>query len=254
MRGAAETTMPQTFIRLSMAVLFAVGVTAAGSHAFAFSELSPGVESPREPQRSQKVENLEAFEGTTLPQPGPAIDRSAQVDEKSTDAPDTDAGKTVPDDNTPLEIIHDMSTLPAPVKQMREQIVEAAASGDIERLRSLIGTGADQTQVMNGESDDPIETLKGFSGDPDGQEILAILLDILSTSAAHFDTGTPDETYVWPYFTGKSLATLTPPERVDLLRIVTAGDLAGMEENGNYNFFRVGITPDGKWKFFSGGD
>jgi hypothetical protein len=38
------------------------------------------------------------------------------------------------------------------------------------------------------------------------------------------------------------------------LRIVTAGDLAGMEENGNYNFFRAGISPDGKWKFFSGGD
>jgi hypothetical protein len=35
---------------------------------------------------------------------------------------------------------------------------------------------------------------------------------------------------------------------------VTAGDFAEMEEGGNYNFYRVGITPDGQWKFFVAGD
>ncbi|MFB9951239.1 hypothetical protein ACFFP0_20520 [Rhizobium puerariae] len=251
--------MSQILTRLSMATVFAaVGVltAGAGSRAFALSELSPAIESPRGTPRPPRVETLEAFEGTTLPQPGPAIDRpAAQANEKPAPSPDPDAGKAAGgDDASPLEIIRDMSKLPAPVKRMREQLVEAAASGDIERLRPLIGTGDNQAQVMNGESDDPIETLKSFSGDADGQEILAILLDILSTGAAHFDAGTPDEAYVWPYFTGKSLTSLTPPERVDLLRIVTAGDLAGMEENGNYNFFRIGIGPDGKWKFFAGGD
>jgi hypothetical protein len=251
-RNAAETTIAQLILRLSAATLLAAAV---GGHALALSELRPGDE-PRQPEQGQSRAILQAFEGTTLPQPGPAINRSAQAGDAKTTAPpaDPNAAKSAPADSKPAEIIRDMTKLPAPVKHMREQLVEAAASGDISRLRALMGTGATQTQVMNGEFEDPIETLKSFSGDADGQEILAILLDILSTGAAHFDVGTPDEAYVWPYFAGKQLSTLTPPERVDLLRIVTAGDLAGMEENGNYNFFRAGISPDGKWKFFSGGD
>jgi hypothetical protein len=84
--------------------------------------------------------------------------------------------------------------------------------------------------------------------------VLAILLDILATGFTHVGVGTPDEMYVWPYFAEKSLATLTPPEKVELLRIVTAGDFADMKEFGSYNFYRVGITPDGQWKFFVTGD
>ena len=47
---------------------------------------------------------------------------------------------------------------------------------------------------------------------------------------------------------------LSPPEKVELLRIVTAGDFADMQEFGGYNFYRVGIAPDGQWKFFVAGD
>ncbi|URK88154.1 hypothetical protein LP421_12050 [Rhizobium sp. RCAM05350] len=153
----------------------------------------------------------------------------------------------------PVEVLSDVSKIPEPVARMRELIVEAAASGDIERLRALLGKGPTQTQV--GENDaDPIETLKGLSGDPQGIEILAILLDVLSTGFVLTEKGTPDEAYVWPYFTEKPLSTLTPPEKVDLFRLITAGDFAEMEEGGNYNFYRVGITPDGQWKFFVAGD
>lgn len=42
--------------------------------------------------------------------------------------------------------------------------------------------------------------------------------------------------------------------KVELLRIITAGDLADMQEYGNYSFYRIGISPDGKWKFFTAGD
>jgi hypothetical protein len=152
-------------------------------------------------------------------------------------------------------VIYDISKVPEPVRKMREQIVEAAASGDLERLRPLMGTGADQTQVTVGEpTDDPIGALKDLSGDPDGDEILAIMLDIISTGFVHVGQGTADDMYVWPYFAEKDLKSLTPPERVELLRIVTAGDLSDMQEFGGYNFYRLGITPQGKWKFFTAGD
>ena len=77
---------------------------------------------------------------------------------------------------------------------------------------------------------------------------------VLDAIPLQLDKGTAEEAYVWPYFAGKSLGLLTPKEKVELLRIVTAGDVAEMQEYGNYNFFRVGITPDGRWKFFTAGD
>jgi hypothetical protein len=257
MRRAAGTTILKTSAHLAGAAVLAASIMLAVSgQAFALSELKPSADAPHPGAKVQANPVVEALEGNPLPKPGPAINRSAQAESpaKPAEQSPADAGKPAVDDSGPLEIIRDMSKLPAPVRQMREKIVEAAASGDIERLRPLFGTGDTAANIMNNEFDDPIEALKNFSGDADGQEILAIMLDILSTGSAHFDSGTPDEAYVWPYFTGKALNTLTPPERVDLLRIVTAGDLAGMEENGNYNFFRLGIAPDGKWKFFSGGD
>lgn len=151
------------------------------------------------------------------------------------------------------EIIHDFSKLPEPVRKLREAIVEAAASGDVERMRPIMDPGSKKTDGPD-QNEDPIETLKSFSGDTEGLEILAIMLDLMQTGVARIEAGTPDEVYVWPYFVGKPLNELTPPEKVDLLRIVTAGDLAAMDEAGGYNFYRIGISPNGKWKFIVSGD
>lgn len=187
---------------------------------------------------------------TGIPDPDPLI---SKPDDK-TDVT-TGAEETPEDQGPPPEVVYDIEKAPEPVRRLRQLIIEAATSGDIERLRPLLNPGPNQTQVMLESADpDPITTLKGLSGDSEGIEILAILLDVLSTGFVHINAGTPEEMYVWPYFAEKSLSTLTPPEKVELFRIVTAGDFADMQEYGNYNFFRVGISPDGQWKFFTAGD
>lgn len=251
------------------------------------SGLKPAIDS----RQASDVATMQAFEGATRPglavdgadktpgkvpdktsdkapgengDSGPAANDGKAAGEKPTGAATSGATNgaaagapatgPVTADQPPAEIIRDLSALPAPVKAMREKMVEAAASGDIERLRPLMQNPIKPPQIMNGEAEDPIDTLKSFSGDPDGQEILAIILDLLASGAARIDAGTPDEVYVWPYFVGKPLSQLSPPERVELLRIVTAGDLMGMEEAGNYNFYRIGISPDGHWKFMAAGD
>lgn len=236
-------------IRLSallLASLFASSVLLPHS-AFALSELK---QIPGETSQGEKAKDIPAKEEPRkapmqIPMPDPLVNKPAgHVKDDHVEDPTPAA---------PVEVLSDVSKIPEPVARMRELIVEAAASGDIERLRPLLGKGPTQTQV--GENDaDPVETLKGLSGDPQGIEILAILLDVLSTGFVLTEKGTPDEAYVWPYFTEKPLASLTPPEKVDLFRLVTAGDFAEMEEGGNYNFYRVGITPDGQWKFFVAGD
>ncbi|MDH4441125.1 MAG: hypothetical protein QE284_12145, partial [Rhizobium sp.] len=169
--------------------------------------------------------------------------------------PDTQESEpTAPDEPAP-EVFYDLEKAPEPVRRMRQLIMDAAASGNIQSLKSLLDVGPNQTQVpLQTPEQDPIMALKGLAGDDEGQEILAILLDVLSAGFVQIDKGTPDEAYVWPYFAGKSLTLLTPREKVELLRIVTAGDVAEMQEYGNYNFFRVGISPDGRWKFFAVGD
>lgn len=236
--------------RVRLVALLLAGVvlsSTAVAPAFALSELQPApapVANEQAPAEATEEAPTEAapFE---IPTPDPLVNEPAgeAVEEAA------------PEVLEPVEVLTDVSKLPAPVARMRELIVEAAASGDIERLRPLLGKGPTQTQVSGtaGE-EDPIAVLKGLSGDQDGVEILAILLDVLSTGFVLADKGTPEEAYVWPYFAEKPLSSLTPPEKVDLFRLVTAGDFAGMEELGNYNFYRVGIAPDGRWKFLVAGD
>lgn len=229
--------------------------------AFALSELKkePG-EVPQKPAEGEKAAPVEKKQEEPetapleLPMPDPLIRKDGAVTEPDDEEPVTDEK---PDDTpqVPVDVIRDISKAPEPVRRMRELIVEAAASGDIQRLAPLLGKGMTETQVSLVESNEsPVETLKGQSGDSDGNEVLAILLDVLATGFVHVGKGTPDEMYVWPYFAEKPLASLTPPEKVDLLRIVTAGDYADMQEFGSYNFYRVGITPDGQWKFFVTGE
>lgn len=159
------------------------------------------------------------------------------------------------DNGSDVKIHHDLSLLPAPVARMRELIIKAAKTGDIENLRALFGVGETTTQLsINGIDGDPIEFLKTLSGGKEGYEILAILLDIFEAGYVHFDRGTPNEMYSWPYFYAVALEKLTPVQKVDLFRIITTGDYADMLEFGGYIFYRVGITPDGQWKFFITGD
>ncbi|WP_338022072.1 hypothetical protein [Allorhizobium sonneratiae] len=196
---------------------------------------------------------LSSVQGTTeMAQSTPADPSPAPAAPAKTATAPSSAPAPAP---SSVEISYDISKAPEPVRAMREKIVEAAASGDPERLRPLLTGGKTPTTLsLGGDNSDPIATIKSVSGDPDGLEVMAIMLDVLSTGYARINAGTPDETYVWPYFAEKPINTLTAPEKVDLLRLVTAGDYENMLDIGNYNFFRIGIAPDGSWKFLAAGD
>lgn len=153
------------------------------------------------------------------------------------------------------EVFYTTRDLPLSVKRMHELIREAAASGDPAQLRPLIGTGGNTTQLsLSGFAGDPIEYLQGLSGDEEGLEILAIMMDVLDAGFVRLDEGTTEEVYVWPYFAAGPLSELTPVQKVELFRIVTAGDLEEMQAFGAYNFYRLGISPSGQWRFFVAGD
>lgn len=235
--------------RLTSALTLMFASAAATLPALALSDIKditpPSAEPPAgtEPLPSEEQDVIEDSI-PVIPDPDPLIKRD-----------EPEEAETVEPTAPPAEVIYDIEKAPEPVRRMRQLIIDAATTGDISKLKPLMNPGPDQTVVpLQQPEQDPIEALKAISGDSEGVEILAILLDILSTGFVQLDKGTADEAYVWPYFAGKSLGLLTPQEKVELLRIVTAGDVAEMQEYGNYNFFRVGITPDGRWKFLTVGD
>lgn len=152
-------------------------------------------------------------------------------------------------------VLYDVSVLPEPVRRMRDRIIEASLTGEIEQLRPLFETGEDGTQLSFGETPgDPVEFLRELSGDDEGQEILAILYEVMTAGFVLYDEGKPSEMYVWPYFFAVPLETLDKRQRVELFKLVTAGDYEDMKNFGAYIFYRVGISPEGRWLFFVAGD
>lgn len=190
--------------------------------------------------------------GTESPedgQPAEQPDPDADPDDVSPERPHVTPNGELP------EVIYDLQRLPEPVRRMHGLILEACKSGDINRLKPLVGTGDGGTQLSLTEIDgDPIEFLKGLSGDTEGQEILAIMEEVLSAGFVHLDAGTPQELYVWPYFFAVPLDKLDARQRVELFKIVTAGDYEDMQQFGAYIFYRLGISPEGRWAFFVAGD
>lgn len=236
-------------LRLTSGLTLMLASAGVALPAFALSDIKDITPQAAESSEPASNEELDVIEDSipVIPDPDPLI-RSPEPEEAG-DVEDMEPA------GPPAEVIYDIEKAPEPVRRMRELIIEAAKTGYISKLKPLMNPGPDQTVVpLQTPDQDPIEALMAISGDSDGIEILAILLDIFSTGFVQVDKGTADEAYVWPYFVGKSLGLLTPQEKVELLRIVTAGDVAEMQEYGNYNFFRVGITPDGRWKFLSVGD
>ena len=154
-----------------------------------------------------------------------------------------------------VTVQYDLALLPEPVRRMRELIVQAATEGNVDALRPLLGRGSARTELsIGGYEGDPIDFLKETSGDGNGQEILAILLDIFSAGYVHLDPGEPTETYLWPYFYAVPLERLDDRQKVELFRIITAGDYEDMKAFGAYIFYRTAIGPEGDWKFFVAGD
>lgn len=211
--------------------------------------------------------------GPTLAPSIPSIPAEEPMDEMDVapDEPDADDGGM--EDFGPIDHSHDPEAtsvpepragveditygddgLPEAVARTRNDLLEAARTGDIEALRPIFERQRVAPIVDTFDmSGDVIDNLRLQSGDPEGREILAILSEILETG--HVEVGEKSTaTYVWPYFAEVPLNVLTPKHYVELYRVLTAVDVEEMVRLRRYTFFRVGIAPDGRIRYFSAGD
>lgn len=187
----------------------------------------------------------------------PATPRPAQQQAQPAPQPATPSAtpaRPAPRPPVTIDILPDNEDLRERVGSMREKLILAAKSGNIERLGVVFQMNETQPVFTRGGERDPIAFWKQASGDGNGHEILAILLNILDLPAALINKGTPQEMYVWPYLAHVPLDRLTPQQSVDLYRLMTAQDVRDMRTLNAWVFWRLGIGPDGTLHFFLAGE
>ena len=146
--------------------------------------------------------------------------------------------------------------LPAPVEDMREAILSAVRSGRIEELRHAWELNELKPDLGVASVGDPVAHWKQISGDGEGREILAALAEILDAGYVVLPLGRDLENnrlYVWPYFAEVPLDKLTPPQEVELLRLVPPAVAKDMRSAGKYTHWRIVIGADGTWHSFRRG-
>ncbi len=167
--------------------------------------------------------------------------------------PNANAGKAAKPKAVP-DVIRDLSQLPEKVRKTRERILDAAKTGEPDKVVTVMQTNEVMPVFSFGGEKNALEFWKSSYPDSDGVEVLSILVEILEAPFVHLDKGTPQEMFVWPYFYGVPLEKLTAEQKVELFKIMTGVDYKEMQQFGAYIFYRVGISPDGVWHFFVAGD
>lgn len=147
------------------------------------------------------------------------------------------------------KVLYDLSALPEPVQDMLRAIILTAEAGDIEAMRPVLESNELKPMVAAAHVDDPIAYWKAQSADGTGRDVLATMLNTLSSGFVLTGTGY-NEAYVWPYFAEIDIAKLTPAQEVEFYRTVPPKIAASIKRNGKYNYYRLGISPSGVWHYF----
>lgn len=147
-----------------------------------------------------------------------------------------------------------LSSLPAPVNDMRDAILNAIELGDINEMRVAIEWNELRPDLGFDNSEDPIRHWKTISTDGDGHEILAILANLLRDAPAQVPLGQDFENnavFVWPYVAELPLKALSPAQTVKLYQIVPSAVAKSITQSGKWSWYRIAIGADGTWHTFS---
>jgi hypothetical protein len=188
----------------------------------------------------------------TVPQPAPIGGETLVAAGQPPIAESGAAKQPTPSTEPPSagpEISYNLDALPEPVKRMLQEIIDAAQSGDIEKMRPVLESNELKPMVSTSAVDDPIAYWKKASADGMGRDVLAAMLNVLASGYVRVGKG-QDEMYVWPYFAETNLALLTPPQEVELYRIMSPSIAVSMKQAGKYSYYRLGISPSGVWHYF----
>ncbi len=152
------------------------------------------------------------------------------------------------------QISDDISALPDNVRATRAALINAARTGDIEKLRPIIEDQEFPPNVSFGEFDDALDYLKFASEDDDGRQILGLLVDLLDQPYAFYPDSGGETTYIWPYLSEIDPNDLTPAQQVDAYRLLNTEQIEELKEFGAWYYWRLYISETGEWTVFVAGD
>jgi hypothetical protein len=136
---------------------------------------------------------------------------------------------------------------------MREAILSAVRSGQIEELRQAYELNELRPTLADQPVSDPVAYWKQVSSDGQGLEVLAALGEVLDAGYVVLPLGRDLENnrvYVWPYFAEMPLDKLTPGQEVELLRLACPAAVREMKAQNRYTSWRIAIGADGVWHSF----
>ncbi|MQA99800.1 MAG: hypothetical protein GEU78_05845 [Actinobacteria bacterium] len=143
--------------------------------------------------------------------------------------------------------------LPTAVARLRAQIVEAAVLCDYRELARL-GTGGDGFSYGAG-SGDPARYWERLERDPDGdEEPMALLVGTLELPhCVERATSAGVTLYAWP---GVQCSTSTDEDYDSLVEsgLYTEQQVRAFKDAGGFLGWRIGITEEGDWLYFTAGD
>jgi hypothetical protein len=142
--------------------------------------------------------------------------------------------------------------LPGPAAEMREAILEAVRSGQLEDLRIAVELNEIKPTIGGVATGDPIESLRKLAGEAGDRALLAAIGAALSARYAVVRAGRDPENsavYVWPRFAETGVRDLTADDEAELARLAPPEAVARMRQSGVYDQLQIGIGADGTWHF-----
>ncbi len=142
--------------------------------------------------------------------------------------------------------------LPEAVSATRMAIIEAARACDYDKLAQLARAGDSPFTYSFGGGGRPAAFWR--EAEAAGQAPLRMLVELLDGPAAIREAGGTTQ-YLWPAaYAFERWEDVPASAREDLRRMYGDDDLRRFEQFGSYVGHRVGITENGDWIFFVGGD
>jgi hypothetical protein len=151
------------------------------------------------------------------------------------------------------EASSDLARLPAPTLAMRERILAACATNDIEALRIPIDWNElrplFERSGARPAGADPIEVLMSLSFDRKGRESLRLAREVLTQPFVQITRG-PVTLYEWPAFARRPAPPADEEASRALWSCVRFADLPRSNEEGRPHVTRLAIGADGVWHYF----
>jgi hypothetical protein len=164
-----------------------------------------------------------------------------------------DKATAAPTATGPAQPTSGAAGLPGGVVEMRDAILAAVQSGNIDDMKTALQWNELPPVVAAAKVDDPIAYWKSISGDGRGLEILAILDAVFAAGHIVLPLGRDVENnqlYVWPRFAEMDLSKLKPEDEVQLYRLATPAAVKEMIAKKRWLGYRLAIGADGTWHAF----